>query len=260
MLKNNYLIDTHAHLDVEQFDQDRQEVIDRIRKAGFRAIINASFDLASSKRSVELAKKYSFIYALVGVHPHEVEKNPPDYLKQIKNLAQNKKVVAIGEIGLDYYRDLSPRQTQQQVFREQLALCRELELPVVIHDRDAHGDILDILKKDGVSKRGGVMHCYSGSWEMAKICLNMGFYLSIAGPFTYPKSNKLKEVVKNAPLDKILVETDCPYLAPQARRGKRNEPIYVEYILEEIASLREIDKSYLTELIFKNAQKIFDLA
>lgn len=254
------LVDTHAHLDIEEFDGDREEVIKRALEEGLQIIINASFDLASSARSARLAEQYPFIYALVGVHPHDAEDVPEDYLVRLDELAHRPGVVAIGEIGLDYYRDLSPRPVQQKIFREQLALCRELDMPVVIHDRDAHGDLLDILKKDGIGGRGGVMHCYSGSWEMAKVCLAMGFYISIAGPVTFPNASKLKDIAARLPLDRLLTETDCPYLAPQARRGKRNEPSYVRYVVEEIAALRNIEPAELAAAANNNARAVFGLS
>lgn len=256
----NFLVDTHAHLDIEEFDGDRGDVIRRAQEQGVGIIVNASFDLASSERSVTLAGEYEFIYALVGVHPHDAGDVPEDYLARLEELARGPGVVAVGEIGLDYYRDLSPRSVQQKVFREQLALAKELDLPVVIHDRDAHGDLLDILKKDGLGKRGGVMHCYSGSWEMAKVCLAMGFYISIAGPVTFPNAAKLKEVAFKVPPDRILIETDCPYLAPQAKRGKRNEPSYVRYVAEEIASLRGVSLEQLGRAVTANARTIFGIA
>lgn len=255
-----FLVDTHAHLDIEDFDGDREDVIRRALGEGVGMIINASFDLASSERSVSLARKHQNIYALVGIHPHDAENIPADYLARLAELAGRPKVVAVGEIGLDYYRDLSPRPVQQRVFREQLALARELDMPVVIHDRDAHGDLLDILKKDGPGKRGGVLHCYSGSWEMAKVCLAMGFFISIAGPVTFPNAAKLKDIAARLPLERLLIETDCPYLAPQSRRGKRNEPAYVRYVAEEIASLRGISIGELARAVTANAGTIFGLS
>ncbi|GBF34361.1 deoxyribonuclease YcfH [Desulfocucumis palustris] len=257
--KDRFLVDTHAHLDIEEFDGDREEAILRARDAGVRYIINASFDLPSSERSVKLANQHPFIYALVGVHPHEAEDLPENYLARLGGLAAGPGVVAIGEIGLDYYRDLSPRPVQQKVFREQLALCRELDLPVVIHDRDAHGDLMDILKKDGISRRGGVLHCYSGSWEMAGLCMAMGFYISIAGPVTFPNAARLKDIAGKLPLERLLTETDCPYLAPQARRGKRNEPAYVRYVTEEIASLRGMETDVLAAAVLENTRAIFGI-
>ncbi|MCL6479684.1 MAG: TatD family hydrolase, partial [Peptococcaceae bacterium] len=235
------------------------EVVGRAADSGGAAVINASFDLESSRRSVKMAGKYSGLYALVGIHPHDAGDVPPGYLEDLRALAQDPAVVALGEMGLDYYRDLSPRAAQQRVFREQLALARELEKPVVIHDRDAHGDVMDILKRDGAPRAGGIMHCYSGSWEMARECMKIGFYISVAGPVTYPNAARLKDIAARLPLDRILVETDCPYLAPQAHRGKRNEPAYVKYVVEEIARLREMSPAQLANAASANAAKIFGI-
>lgn len=254
-----HLIDTHAHLDIDSFDTDREQVIKRAFDSGVSVIVNASFDLPSSRRSVALAAKYPGIYALVGIHPHDVGGVADNYLEELGGLAKSPAVVALGEIGLDYYRDLSPRPAQQKVFREQLALARELEMPVVIHDRDAHRDVMDILRRDGVPRRGGIMHCYSGSWEMARECMKLGFYISFAGPVTFPNSARLKEVAAKLPLDRMLVETDCPYLAPQAHRGKRNEPAYVRFVVEEIARLREISPDQVAKAVLINAANILGI-
>lgn len=252
------LVDTHAHIDTEDFDSDRDQVYARAIESGVAAIINASFDMASSRRSVALAGRYRGVYALVGIHPHDAGGVPEDYLEELSLLARDPSVLALGEMGLDYYRDLSPREVQQRVFREQLALARELALPVVIHDRDAHGDVMEILRKDGVPERGGIMHCYSGSWDMARECMRMGFYISIAGPVTYPNSKRLKDIVARLPLERILTETDCPYLAPQVHRGKRNEPSYVRYVAEEIARIREMDVNLFAAAAAANAAEIFN--
>ena len=251
------LVDTHAHLDMSDFDADREEVLARAAEKGVSVIVNASFDLPSSRRSVELAERHRGIYALVGIHPHDADKVPPCYLDDLRELLKKPVVVALGEIGLDYYRDLSPRPAQHKVFREQLALARELDIPVVIHDRDAHGDLLDILRHDGIPKKGGVMHCFSGSWEMAQECIKMGFFISIAGPVTYPNAAKLKDIAARLPLDRIVVETDCPYLAPQLHRGKKNEPSYVRVVAEEIAKLRGMTLEDLARAASANASTIF---
>ncbi|OAT86151.1 hydrolase TatD [Desulfotomaculum copahuensis] len=234
-------------------------MLDRARAAGVVLIINAGYDLPSSRRAVDLAAEYDFIYAAVGVHPHEVAGLPADYLDTVRELSRQAKVVAIGEIGLDYYRDLSPREVQRRVFREQLALAKELNLPVVIHDRDAHGDVLDILRKDGAGPGGGVLHCFAGSLEMAAACLEMGFYISFAGPVTYPNARRPKEVAAAVPLERLLVETDSPYLTPQAHRGKRNEPAYVRYVAEQIAALRGIAPAELARAATANARRVFGL-
>ncbi len=253
------LVDTHAHLDAGDFDRDREEVVGRAARGGVAVIVNASFDLESSHRSAAMAGRYGGLYALVGIHPHDAGEAPPGYLEELRRLASNPAVVALGEMGLDYYRDLSPRPVQQRVFREQLALARELDMPAVIHDRDAHGDVMNILRQDGVPRRGGIMHCFSGSWEMARECMKRGFYISIAGPVTYPNAARLKDIAARLPLDRILVETDCPYLAPQAHRGKRNEPAYVRYVAEEIARLRGMHPEEFAQAASANAARVFGI-
>ncbi|MHB8157967.1 MAG: TatD family hydrolase [Desulfocucumaceae bacterium] len=253
------LVDTHAHIDIEAFDDDREEVYRRAVESGVAVIVNASFDIISSRRSVEMSGHFKGVRAIVGIHPHDAEEVPAGYLEELAALVRNPGVVALGEMGLDYYRDLSPRPAQQKVFREQLALAREIDMPVVIHDREAHGDVMKILKEDGMPRRGGVMHCYSGSWDMALECIRMGFYISIAGPVTFPNSPKLKDIAARLPLDRILIETDCPYLAPQAFRGKRNEPSYVKYVAEEIARLREMPADLLARSSSANAAAVFGM-
>lgn len=251
------LLDAHAHLNDQDFDQDRLEVIDRAAVAGLVYVINVGYDLESARRSVALAADYDFIYAAVGIHPHEAAKAPPEYISILEKLAAHPKVKALGEMGLDYYRDLSPRVIQQQLFREQLALARELDLPVVVHDRDAHGDILDILRRDGVGRAGGVMHCFSGSWEMARECIDLGLYISIAGPVTFPNAARLKNIASRVPVERLLVETDAPYLTPVPYRGRRNEPANVRYVVEEIARLKGIKPDVLGEAVVESGRRLF---
>lgn len=254
------LFDTHAHLDDDDDYRDRDAMIDRARAAGVAYIVNVGFDLESSRRTIKLAEKYDLIYAAVGIHPHDAKKARTGYLKELEVMASHPRVVAMGEMGLDYYRDISPRPVQKKVFLEQLALAKKLNKPVIIHDRDAHGDIMDILRKEGLGPSGGVMHCYSGSWEMAKECLNMGFYISIAGPVTFPHAPKLKDVAARVPLDSLLLETDAPYLTPVPHRGKRNEPAYVFYTAEEVARLRGLKTEDLARACVDNGRKLFRIA
>lgn len=252
------LFDTHAHLDDdEDYGNDRDEVLERARAAGVALIVNVGYDLESSRRSISLAEKYGLIYASVGIHPHGADEAGPGYLEQLAEMAAHPKVVAMGEMGLDYYRDLSPRPVQRKVFREQLALAKKLDKPVIIHDRDAHAEILSILRKEGLGPAGGVMHCYSGSWELAREFLAMGFYISIAGPVTFPHAPKLKDVAARVPLDRLLVETDAPYLTPVPHRGKRNEPAYVYYTAEEVARLRGMTTEDLAGACALNGRKLF---
>ena len=253
------LIDTHAHLDDERFEPDLPAVLARAREAGVTTIVNASYDLASAARAVRLAAVNPWIYATCGIHPHDAQSVPPDYLEQLRALLAQPGVVALGEIGLDYYRNLSPREDQQRVFREQLALARELNLPVVIHNRDAHADVLHILTSDGVGPAGGVMHCFSGSWEMAGQFMKLGLYISLAGPVTFTGAPKLAEVASRLPVGRLLVETDCPYLAPVPYRGRRNEPALVRLVAEKVASLRGMPLEELAACTAQNARAVFGL-
>lgn len=253
------LIDSHAHLNDRRFETDREEVLVRARGAGLAAVVNVGFDLPSSAACLELADRHPFLFAAVGVHPHDAAGVPPDYLERLWELARHARVVALGEMGLDYYRNLSPRAVQEKVFREQLALARELDLPVIIHDREAHAAVLDILRKDGLGRRGGVMHCFSGDWALAGECLELGLYISLAGPVTYPNAQKTREVAAKVPLDRLLVETDCPYLPPQPWRGKRNEPAFLRRVVEEIAALRGATAAEVAAATTENARRLFGL-
>lgn len=254
------LFDTHAHLDFEDFDVDRDDMIQRTRLAGVKYIVNAGYDLKSSACSVQLAQKYDLIYAAIGIHPHEAAGAGPDYLNKLEELAAHPKVVAIGEMGLDYYRDRSPRPVQQEVFLEQIALAKRLKKPIIIHDREAHGDMMDILRRERPWSSGGVLHCYSGSWEMARECLALGFYISIAGPVTFPKAPKLKDVAARVPADRLLVETDAPFLAPVPHRGRRNEPAYVVHTAKEIAGIRGMKLEDLSKMCTENGRRLFQIA
>ncbi|RJQ27490.1 MAG: TatD family deoxyribonuclease, partial [Peptococcaceae bacterium] len=227
--------------------------------AGLVNILNVGYDLESARCSVALAADYDFVFAAAGVHPHEAAKVSPDYLEELKRLAAHPKLKALGEMGLDYYRNLSPKPVQQRVFREQLALARELNLPVIIHDRDAHGDTLELLRRDGAGRAGGVMHCFSGSWEMAEECVGLGFYISIAGPVTFASAARLKDIAARLPLERLLVETDAPYLTPVPYRGRRNEPANVRYVVEEVARLRGMPPEALGEALVENGRRLFGI-
>lgn len=253
-------IDSHAHLDDERFDEDREILIKSLMDNNIDLVLNIGADLETSKASVNLAKKYDNIYAVVGVHPHSAKEVDENTIEELRKLTKEKKVVAIGEIGLDYYYDNSPRDVQRRVFLEQLKLAKELKLPVVIHTRDAAQETFDILKEsaeDGNLR--GVLHCYSSSVEMALEYIKLGFYISIGGPVTFKNSKVAKEVAKAIPLDKLLIETDCPYLTPEPYRGKRNEPMYVKYAAETISELRGISIEELAEATTNNAIALFQL-
>ena len=252
------LADSHAHLDDRQFDPDRPAVLARAREAGVEIIVNVAFDLASCHRALQLAEEYAPVYATVGVHPHGAARAPAGYLRVLRSLARHSKVVALGEMGLDYYRDLSPRPVQQRVFREQLSLAAELGMPAVIHSRNAHGDLLAILEEIRPPVPV-VLHCYSGDWSLARRCLALGCYLSFAGPVTYPQAGPLQEVARKVPLDRLLVETDAPYLPPVPHRGRRNESAYVALVVEKIAELRGIPAEEVAAAAFANTRRVFGI-
>lgn len=252
------LFDSHAHLDDEKFDMDRAEVIARALENGVTGIINAGACMTSSARSVALAEEYESIYAAVGIHPHDAKSAQESDYRQLAEWSKLDKVVAIGEIGLDYYYDFSPRDLQRTVFVRQIDVARQMDMPFIIHDRDAHGDILDILKKEAKGLRG-VLHCFSGSLEMAKEVIKMGFYISIAGPVTFKNAAKLPEIVAAVPLERLLVETDCPYLTPHPHRGKRNEPAYVKLVAEQAAHLRGMDAMDFMKATTHNVKELFKI-
>src|SRR3990170_432029 len=253
------LVDSHAHLQWRSFDQDREKVITLAKEADVKYVVNIGYDLEGSKKAIALAEKHEGLYATVGIHPHNASELNEKVLDNLRLLSENPKVVAIGEIGLDYYRNLSPKTAQQKAFEAQLLLAQELELPVVIHDRDAHADIFKTLSKFK-GKLNGVMHCFSGSREMAEQYVKMEYYISFAGTVTFPNAHKLHESAKSIDLNKILLETDCPWLAPQEMRGKRNEPAFLPFTAEKIANLREISLAELAEATTKNTRQIFHIS
>lgn len=255
----NKLIDSHAHLDDDRFDSDRTEIINKLMANGIEMVLNPGADLATSKKAVKLAEEYSFIYAAVGCHPHDSKYMNEETMNIFRELSKNKKVIAIGEIGLDYYYDNSDRETQKKWFREQIKLANELDMPYIVHDRDAHEDLFRIMKEEAKSNTRGILHCYSGSVEMAKEFIKLGFYISLAGPVTFKKAKTPKMVAKEIPLDKLLIETDSPYLTPEPYRGKRNEPMFVKYVAEEIANIRNVSLDVIAESTNKNFRKLFNL-
>lgn len=250
------LIDSHAHVDFPQFDHDRREVIERAHQTGLVALVNIGTNLSSSRASVELAAAHDFAYATVGIHPHDAEQATPQAIDELRCLARHDKVVAVGEIGLDYYRDYSPRPAQRSAFQEQLDLALELELPVVIHSRDAHDDTLSILED---WKGAGVLHTYAAGLSHLERVIEMGFFIGISGPVTYGSAEGLRDVVRAAPLDRLLVETDCPYLTPEPHRGKRNEPAYVRFVAQAIAEARSESVERIAHHTTQNACRLFGL-
>ena len=254
------LFDTHAHLNDDAYLEDLEETIKRAKDAGVKLINIVGFDDKSIKKALEITEKYDFLYLTVGWHPVEAIDFNEEKYEIIKKIAlENKKVVAIGEIGLDYYWDKSPKDIQKQVFRRQIALAKEVGKPIVIHTRDAMEDTIKILQEEKAFEVGGIMHSFSGSVESMNIMLKENFHISLGGPVTFKNAKVPKEIAKQCPLDKLLIETDCPYLTPTPFRGKRNEPAYVHYVAQEIADLREMTYEKLTEVTFDNACKLFNL-
>ena len=251
-------IDSHAHLEMREFESDRHDVISRAVDGGLDYIVTVGTTLADCRKALRLAHQYDKVYAAIGIHPHEVKEIDARTYGQLKIMAEDEKVVAWGEIGLDFFRNHSPRDVQKQCFREQLRLAAEMELPVIIHDRDAHAEMLAILQ-DCQGTQGGVIHCFSGDVAMAQTCLEMGFYISIAGPVTYAKSDKLQTVVRQIPLERLLIETDAPYLAPVPNRGKRNEPFYVIQTARQIAALKNLSLEEVGRVTSENARALFHL-
>lgn len=249
--------DSHAHLDDRKFDKDQDQFIQRAKKEGIHFIVNPGINISSSEESIALAKKYDFIYAAVGVHPHDAKEVKEESYKQLEQLSKHPKVVAIGEIGLDYYRDLSPRAVQKEVFKRQMQLAEKVDLPIIVHDREAHGDTFSMLKKYFRKDTGGVLHSYSGSLEMAYQIIDLGLYLSISGPITYNNAKKTVEVVREISLEHLLIETDCPYLTPVPFRGKTNHPALVKYVAEKIAEIKGIPVEEVARQTTENAKKLF---
>lgn len=253
--------ETHAHYTSDQFHEDREEILEILQQEGVQYVVNIGSNMNDSYGGVELAEKYPFIYATVGFHPHDVANMQKYHLEELEELAAHKKVVGIGEIGLDYYYDNSPRDLQKQWFWEQLLLTKKLNMPVVIHCRDAHGDTFDQLKNIGLTRRdgAGVVHCYSGSLELAKQYIKMGYYIGVGGVITYKNAKDLPQVVENIPLEWILIETDAPYLSPVPNRGKRNESTNLKYIVESIAKIKGVTPKKVANVTMDNAKKFYGI-
>ena len=256
------LFDTHCHITDERFDEDRPSVIERMREAGVELALIVGDGSQPEQPAFALAERYGWMYAATGVHPHDASRWNDEARERVERWMAHPKAVALGEIGLDYHYDLSPRDVQKQVFDEQLERAFRLDKPVILHIREAHGDATDMLTarwKAGRMPRG-VMHCYTGSWESAKQYLAMGLYVSFSGAVTFKNAPKLAEVAKNLPLDRLLVETDCPYMAPVPMRGQRNEPAFVAYTARKVAELRGMDEDALALAALENGKRLFALA
>lgn len=252
----NLIFDSHAHYDDEVFNNDRDDLLKKLIANDICGLVNVGADLKSSQDSIDLSKKYPFIWAAVGVHPHGVESLPSDYIDVLRKMLDQDKVVAIGEIGLDYHYDFSPRELQKKVFEEQLKLSTELSVPVIIHDREAHADTLNLLKK---YRPKGVVHCFSGSCEMADKIVKLGMYIGLGGVVTFKNAKNPVLVAKSIPLARLLLETDCPYMAPVPLRGKRCDSSMIEYTAEKIAEIRGMNVKDLLIATKKNATELFSI-
>ncbi|GKU26085.1 TatD family hydrolase [Clostridium folliculivorans] len=252
------IFDTHAHYDDKSFDEDREKVITDIKHNGVIGVLNCGSSLYGAEMSVKLSEQYDIFYAAVGIHPENADEFNESSFERIKELAKNKKVKAIGEIGLDYYWEENPtREVQKNVFRAHMRLAENLGLPVVIHDREAHGDTLEIMKEFPNVK--GIVHCFSGSVEFAKDCLKLGYYIGFTGVVTFKNAKKILEVAKEVPLDRMLVETDCPYMAPVPFRGKRNQSDYIRYIVGKLAEIKGLEPKEINDQFIKNIKQLLKL-
>ncbi|MBX3328825.1 MAG: TatD family hydrolase [Nitrospira sp.] len=255
------LIDTHTHLDDARYNEDREAVINRAREAGVEAFVTIGCDLTTSQAAVALADRFPFVYASIGVHPHEVKLVRDGWYDEFRRLAKNKNVVAYGEIGLDYHYNHSSPKEQRDRFREQIQVARELTLPMIIHTREAQEDTVTILKEERGSEIGGVFHCFSGDNWLAEEALDLGFYLSFSGILTFQNAAALREIAKNTPIDRVLIETDCPYLTPVPYRGKRNEPVYISQVAKQLAALHpELSLDDVQRTTTVNAKRLFKIA
>jgi TatD DNase family protein len=253
------LIDSHAHLDMDDFEKDRDDVLERAVQADIGHIVNIGIDLKSSVDALNLARKYAYISSSVGCHPHNADSCGASDLDHLAGLASEPEVVAWGEIGLDYFRGYSSTEAQLRIFQDQLGMADDMNLPVIIHDREAHDTVYSMLKERGKGERKGVIHCFSGDMALAEAFMELGYFISIPGTVTYKNSPHIKEVAASMPLSRMLIETDSPYLAPVPMRGKRNEPAYVRFTAEKIAQLRDISVETVARHTTKNAQLLFDL-
>jgi TatD DNase family protein len=254
------LIDSHAHLEMPEFKQDLTEVIQRAKASGVEYIFTVGTEKKDWTRALEIAHSYLSVYAVLGVHPHNAREIDDEAYSTLKRLCRDEKVKAYGEIGLDFYRNLSPRAVQLKRFQEQIVLAKELKLPIVIHDREAHQETLGILKSEKAEDCGGIIHCFSGDYHMAKECIEMGFYISVPGTVTFKNTGGFQEIIQRLPLESLLIETDAPFLAPVPFRGKRNEPSYVRYTAQKVAEIKKVSLEKVAEVTTENALRVYRLS
>lgn len=253
------IFDTHAHYDDEAFDLDRDEMLTQLKEHGIEAVTNVGASMKSCKATLELTRKYPFVYGAVGVHPNETGELSETDMNWLLEAAMEEKIVAVGEIGLDYYWEEPDHETQKKWFVRQLALAEKVKLPIIIHSREAARDTLDIMKEEQAGKLGGVIHCFSYSKEMAREYLNMGFYLGIGGVVTFKNAKKLKEVVEYMPMEQMVLETDCPYLAPVPNRGRRNSSFNLPYVVREISQIKNLPAEQIIQITSENAKRLYGL-
>lgn len=253
------IFDTHAHYDDEAFDEDRDALLAELPENGIARVVNVGASLASCGRTIELMNRYDYIYGAIGVHPSETAELNDEAFEWLRQQCQLEKCVAVGEIGLDYYWDEPDRELQREWFRRQLNLARELAKPVIIHSRDAAKDTVDLMTEEHAEEIGGVIHCYSYTKETAEVFLKMGFYFGIGGVLTFKNAKKLKEAVAYIPLDRIVLETDCPYLAPEPNRGKRNSSLNIPYVVKALAEIKGVEEETVRKAAWENAHKLYRL-
>lgn len=252
----NNIFDSHAHYDSEKFDNDRDMLLNTLPQQGVCGVVNCASDIATSLTSLELSDRFPFVYAACGVHPHEAQKCKQGYISVLEKLCSEEKCVAVGEIGLDYHYDFSPRETQLKIFEEQIVLAKELDMPIIVHDREAHEDTLRLLKKYSPK---GVIHCFSGSAEMAKEILKLGMYIGLGGAVTFKNARKPREVAQIVPEDKLLIETDCPYMTPVPFRGERCDSSFIPYTAQVLAEIRNETPQNILDITRRNANTLFGL-
>ena len=253
------LIDSHAHLEMPDFKKDLEAVIQRAKDSGVEYLFTVGTEEKDWKRALEIAHSHPSVYAILGVHPHNAKEIDDRTYPLLTELCRDEKVKAYGEIGLDFFRNLSPPDVQLKRFREQIGLAKKLGLPIVVHDREAHRETLEILQSEKAEACGGIIHCFSGDYEMAEVCIDMGFYISIPGTITFKNAEGLREIVRKVPLESLLVETDAPFLTPEPFRGKRNEPGYVRYTAEKLAEIKKVPFDKVAEVTTGNALRVYRL-
>lgn len=253
------IFDTHAHYDDEAFDGDREEILSSLKQHNIGYVVNVGASLRGARESVALSSGYSRVYAAVGIHPDEVGCMNDDVMEELRTMCMLEKTVAVGEIGLDYHWNKEPKQVQKNWFAEQLHLAKEVDLPINVHSRDAAQDTLEVIKSEHAGSTGGVIHCFSGSLEMAREYVRMGYYLGIGGVVTFKNAKTLKQIVKDIPMEYLVTETDCPYLAPEPFRGQRNASMYLNYVIEEIAQLKGLTEERVEDIMFENAKNLYRL-